>query len=375
MTDATPILQFGTSRFLQAHADLFVSEALERGEALGRIAVVQTTDSADSAARVAALADGAGYPVRVRGRRNGAVIDAEQRCHAVAAAFQAQRDWRRLRALAAGEVRVILSNTGDRGYQLDPADGPTLLDQADQAPRSFPAKLLVLLHHRWRNGAAPLSLFPCELVSRNGDQLKRIVGDLAAAWGLPDAFLHYLSEECRWANSLVDRIVSEPLRPVGAVAEPYALWAIERQDGLILPCTHPAIQLVDELAPVERLKLHLLNLGHTWLADGWLREGRAPEETVFQAMNAPAIRDDLEALWREEVLPVFAALGQGTEAEAYRDSVRDRFLNPFLDHRLADIAQNHADKIQRRLAPVVALAAERTLSIPQARLRAALTRL
>ncbi|WP_281032621.1 hypothetical protein [Phyllobacterium salinisoli] len=31
----TPILQFGTSRFLQAHADLFVSDALARGEAPG----------------------------------------------------------------------------------------------------------------------------------------------------------------------------------------------------------------------------------------------------------------------------------------------------------------------------------------------------
>jgi tagaturonate reductase len=29
---ANPILQFGTSRFLQAHVDLFVSQALERGD-------------------------------------------------------------------------------------------------------------------------------------------------------------------------------------------------------------------------------------------------------------------------------------------------------------------------------------------------------
>ena len=48
----TPIVQFGTSRFLQAHVDLFVSEALARGEALGRIAVIQTTASPDSRKRV-----------------------------------------------------------------------------------------------------------------------------------------------------------------------------------------------------------------------------------------------------------------------------------------------------------------------------------
>ena len=34
-----PILQFGTSRFLQAHVDLFVSEALESGKTLDDLAI------------------------------------------------------------------------------------------------------------------------------------------------------------------------------------------------------------------------------------------------------------------------------------------------------------------------------------------------
>ena len=368
----TPILQFGTSRFLQAHADLFLSEALARGDALGPVAVVQTTASPESAARIAALASGAGYPVRIRGRQNGAVVDTQQTCTAIRAAYQAQRDWPDLCRLMEGEVQVILSNTGDAGYQLDPADGPSLLAPGTEAPRSFPAKLLVLLHRRWQAGAAPMSLFPCELISRNGDQLKKIVGNLAAEWGLPATFQDYLTTGCRWANSLVDRIVSEPIQPVGAVAEPYALWAIERQEGLTLPCTHPAIELVDDLGQVEWLKLHLLNLGHTYLAEGWLRQGRRADETVYQAMNTPAIAADLDGLWQDEVIPVFAASGEGDVAVAYCASVRDRFLNPFLDHRLADIAQNHRDKKQRRLAPIVARAEALTLPLPQSRLRAAL---
>ena len=43
------------------------------------------------------------------------------------------------------------------------------------APASFPAKLLVLLHNRWR--AEPdegLTLLPCELVLRNGERLARM---------------------------------------------------------------------------------------------------------------------------------------------------------------------------------------------------------
>ncbi len=47
------VLQFGTSRFLQAHVDLFIGEAPERGEAPGRIAVVQTTGNPQSVRRIA----------------------------------------------------------------------------------------------------------------------------------------------------------------------------------------------------------------------------------------------------------------------------------------------------------------------------------
>ncbi|MBC8746665.1 hypothetical protein F6X42_08590 [Paraburkholderia sp. WC7.3b] len=50
-----PILQFGTSRFLQAHADLFVSAALDAGRALGHVSVVQTTANPESLARIEAL--------------------------------------------------------------------------------------------------------------------------------------------------------------------------------------------------------------------------------------------------------------------------------------------------------------------------------
>src|SRR5271167_4849551 len=70
-----PILQFGASRFLQAHVDLFVSEALARGEAIGGIAVAGTTGSPESRRRVAAFASGKPYRVEVKGLARGAIVD------------------------------------------------------------------------------------------------------------------------------------------------------------------------------------------------------------------------------------------------------------------------------------------------------------
>ncbi|MEN5028774.1 mannitol dehydrogenase family protein [Pseudomonas sp. Ps21-P2] len=353
-TPFTPILQFGTSRFLQAHADLFISQALEKGEALGRITVVQTTGSADSAQRVAALAGGTGYPVRIQGAESGRTVDEEYWSTSIAGALQAGPDWTLIRQAIRHDVQVVISNTGDKGYVLDAADTASCLAAEAPTPQSFPAKLLVLLHDRWQaNPEAPLSLFPCELVSRNGDVLRDLIIALAAEWGIDSGFAHYLRDTCRWANSLVDRIVSQPIQPVGAIAEPYAIWAIERQTGLVLPCTHPCVVVTDQLEQYEQFKLFMLNLGHTWLAERWLKDGRPSDEIVFQAMNDPLLRGSLEELWEREVLPVFAAKGQGDQARDYLASVRDRFLNPFLQHRIADIAQNHDEKKRRRFLPVV----------------------
>jgi len=368
-----PILQFGTSRFLQAHVDLFVSQALERGVALGRIAVVQTTDSPASTARTAALASGTPYRVLIQGVDKGQVVEQNLQASAISHALHAGEQWPALRQGFVEQVKVVVSNTGDRGYLLDPRDTSALLAPQAAAPISFPAKLLVLLHDRWQHDArSTLSLFPCELVARNGDVLRDLLVALARSWALGEGFQAYLTQNCRWANSLVDRIVSRALEPVGAVAEPYALWAIERQEGLTLPCSHEAIVLTDDLDHYERLKLFTLNLGHSYLAERWLSDVRPDDETVYQAMHSPALRTALETLWACEVLPVFAALGQLDAARRYIDSVRERFANPFLQHRLADIATNHKDKKQRRLLPLIELAARVAPGLEQPVLRAVL---
>lgn len=368
-----PILQFGTSRFLQAHVDFFVAVAARRdpASALGTITVVQTTSSADSRARVEALRSAGRYPVRIRGLQRDETVDMTIECDSITEALHANEDWPLLIERMKRDVKVIVSNTADAGYALFDEDTADLLD-GQRTPRGFAAKLAVLLHARYRAGAAPITLLPCELVSRNGDTLRDLVIGVARGWNVDAAFIGYLTKDCVWVNSLVDRIVSEPIQPVGAIAEPYALWAIERQAGMVLPCEHEDIVVTDDLAHYERLKLLMLNLGHTMLAEIWRARDGAAGMTVLDAMRDPAYREPLEAVWRDEVLPVFAALGKRDVAEEYLARVRDRFENPFLVHRLADIARNHDEKKGRRFQPVIDLAHELKLDIEQKRLRDAL---
>jgi tagaturonate reductase len=139
-----------------------------------------------------------------------------------------------------------------------------------------------------------------------------------------------------------------------------------------MPCRHPSVVVTDDLNRYARLKLFILNLGHTYLAELWSRRGGATDETVRAALAEPATLAELNDLFDREVLPVFDGLGMGEEARAYRASVIERFRNPFLDHRFADIFTNHAAKKQRRFGGLIALADQLGIVVAQPRLKRAL---
>lgn len=345
---ATPVIQFGTSRFLQAHADLFFSE----GTPAVAVTVVQTSGDPARAGRLSALSAPEGYPVRIRGRQDGRVVDetrqvtSVRRCLSMATAFD------EVRRVFVEEAAYVLSNTGDSGYEGRPDDTLSEFSPA----MSFPAKLYHLLAARHAAGAPPPTILPMELIADNGKVLRGLVGAIARANGASPSLTRYIEDETVWASSLVDRIVSEPIEPAGAVAEPYALWAIERRPGLAVPTAHPSIQLVEDLAAIETLKLHILNLGHTALVDMWQQKGAPGDAVVRDFIAQPDVEAELAELYRSEVLPGFEALGRGEEASAYLDTTLERFANPFLDHRIADIAQNHRQKVERRIDAFIQLA-------------------
>ncbi|WP_136442446.1 mannitol dehydrogenase family protein [Pacificoceanicola onchidii] len=356
----TPILQFGTSRFLQAHADLFLSEARAGGQDVGPVTVVQTSGDPTRVGRVQALSKG--FPVRIEGLVDGAPVQEIKQVTSIARGLSTATDWATVTRVFVEEAEIVLSNTGDAGFAPSAVDAGEVFDQA----MSFPAKLCHLLRARFEGGARPIQIMPMELIANNGAVLKKRVLELAQAD--TSAFRAYLERDVLWVNALVDRIVSQPLEPAGAVAEPYALWAIEAQPGLASPCAHPAVQIVPSLAEIEALKLFVLNLGHTVLADRWLREARGAGVLVRHVMSDPAERDRLLALYSDEVRPAFVAAGQGQAFETYVETTLERFGNPFLDHAIADIAQNHAQKVARRIAAFLDFAARHGDIAPKPRL-------
>jgi tagaturonate reductase len=127
------ILQFGAGRFLRAFADLFIHQANEEGQNVGRIVVVQSTGDE----RAASINRQKGrYHVAVRGYEGGTVVDRVETSASISRALVAASQWDVILDVARSpDLRIILSNTTESGYNLDPDDKPS-----DAPPRSFPAK-------------------------------------------------------------------------------------------------------------------------------------------------------------------------------------------------------------------------------------------
>src|SRR5262245_47279617 len=188
------VLQFGSGRFLRAFADLIIHQANQQGQRVGKVVLVQSTggDRADSLSR-----QGGRYHVVVRGLEKGAVVDRVEPCESVSRALVAASQWDEVLAVARSpQLRIILSNTTEKGYDLDPADGPD-----SRPPRSFPAKLLAVLRERFEAGQPAPTIVPCELRERQADLLRDIVVGLAETWRLPADFRAWLGS-CAWLNTL-----------------------------------------------------------------------------------------------------------------------------------------------------------------------------
>jgi len=343
------ILQFGAGRFLRAFADFFIHQANEQGQTVGRIVVVQSTGDE----RAGSLNRQSGrYHIVIRGLADGTVVDRVEESRSISRALVASSQWSEVLAVARSPaLRVILSNTTEVGYTLLPDDTPD-----SDPPRSFPAKLLLVLKERFESGLPGVTIIPCELREHNAEVLRDLLLKQAGAWSLPDDFMKWLQGKCDWLNTLVDRIVTGPPKDHALLAqdallstcEPYALWAIQQKVGREPFLRHPAVTWTPDVQSYFLRKVRLLNGGHTALL---IRSGLNRFKTVKEAISDPELGNWLERLLFEEIVPTLE--GRVEKPVLFARQVLERFRNPFLEHKLTDIANYHEEKVKVRLIPTL----------------------
>ncbi|GAA0943650.1 mannitol dehydrogenase family protein [Nonomuraea longicatena] len=243
-------------------------------------------------------------------------------------------DERLTAALAHPGTRVVTLTITEKGY----------------APGSPAVAALVAgLRARARADAGPITVLSCDNLPGNGAVLAGLV---RAAAG--DGLAEWIAGQVRFPSSVVDRMVpattpedlAEVARRLGledrgaVVAEPFRQWVIEDDFAGERPAWERAgALLVADAEPYERMKLRLLNGSHSMLA--YLSRHEYVRDAVAE------LAEPVAGLM-EEVTPTLGAL-PGFDLDAYKASLLERFANPRLRHRTAQIAADGSQKLPQRL--------------------------
>ncbi|PWW07142.1 tagaturonate reductase [Paenibacillus cellulosilyticus] len=383
------VLQIGEGNFLRGFADWMIQQCRTQGLFQGGVAVTQPRPS--GAKKLAELKEQDGlYTQLIRGLKNGEPVEETEVIAVFNAIIDPYAQWDRFMALAdEPELQVVISNTTEAGLRYIEVPWTP-----QQPVESFPAKLTMLLYRRFETfggeASRGLIMLPCELLERNGDTLLECVLKHAQDWGLSDSFQQWVTAHNRFLNSLVDRIVTgypaddaeaifEKLQYRDAMlnaAEPYHFWAIEAEPELerVLPFVQAGLNVVwtDDLKPYQLRKVRILNGAHTLMTPIGLLSGA---EHVRGLMEHPSLGQWVRSTVASEIIPSVPI--EKESLTAYANDVYDRYLNPFIRHRLLDIAMNSVSKFKARLLPTLIAYIDNNDALPEGLIRglAALIRL
>jgi fructuronate reductase len=108
--------------------------------------------------------------------------------------------------------------------------------------------------------------------------------------------------------------------------------------------------LTSDVAPYERAKVRMLNGSHSTLAYLGQLAGYELVSDVMAAAGPIAAAVDL--LMRADAIPTLAPVPE-LDFDAYRSQLLERFANPALAHRTAQIAMDGSQKLPQRLVGTI----------------------
>jgi tagaturonate reductase len=263
------------------------------------------------------------------------------------------------------DVRILISNTTEAGIVLDEEDS---FD--NRPPSSFPGKVICFLYTRYceykgRPGSG-LLIFPCELIENNGNELKRIIFELADRFNLGSEFKHWLEEENVFYNTLVDGIVTgypgsetkmfkERLGYDDRMlvkGETYQLLVIEGDERFKdeLPVSESALNVVwtQDLDYYRKIKVRIMNGFQTIMSLCGFLSGLKTER---EALNHPVLGDFMKKGLYTEIVPSLPYSDE--DKMAFSEKMLNRLNNPYIEHLLKDINLNSFSKFQSRIQPSI----------------------
>ncbi len=357
------ILQFGEGNFLRAFVDWMIDKANKKGVMNHGVLVVQPIEKgmADLLKKQDCL-----YHVYLEGIKDKHPIKEVSLVESIQNAINPYVEYDVYeKCILSPELEIIISNTTEAGIRYEEGD-----DLNAKPPKSFPAKITALLHHRYKhfNGAADKGLvfICCELIENNGSTLREFVIKHAQANNLGEDFINWIKTSCHFYDTLVDRIVpgfpkeniDEIKQEIGlddnlvVKGEYFHVWAIGGdpviKEKFPLDKAGLNVLFMDCIKAFRDKKVRILNGAHTAMVPVALQMGCT---TVMEAFNNPLVEKFINTMVAEEVLPAIDE--DPEELKKFSAKILERFYNPYIKHYLETISLNSLSKWETRDYPTL----------------------
>ena len=287
--------------------------------------------------------------------------------------------------MASADTKIVSLTITEGGYNFNPATGEFDFGDADvrhdlehpDTPKTVFGYLTAALKKRRAQGLPAVTIQSCDNIQHNGNLTRKMV--LAFAGRQDPELARWIESDVCFPNAMVDRITpvttpediaylrnEEGLNDQWPVTcEPFTQWIIENNFSNGRPAWEKVgAQFVPDVTPYEKMKLRLLNAGHSVLG---LLGSIHGHKTIDGCVADPLFATYLRRFMDVEATPVLDPV-EGIDLDAYKDSLIERFGNPNIKDSLARICLESSAKLPVFLVPTITANLERGGSIKYATL-------
>lgn len=275
-----------------------------------------------------------------------------------------------IKQMAHPDTKIVSLTITEGGYNFNPVTGEFNFENPDiqhelkhpDEPKTVYGFLTAALRTRRQAKLPPFTIMSCDNIEHNGDVARNML--LAFVKKQDKNLAHWIESEVCFPNTMVDRITPVTteddityLEETHAIkdhwpvtCEPFIQWVVEDKFSNGRPeFENVGVQFVPDVKPYEKMKLRLLNAGHSVLGILGAIQGF---QTINECMDDDLFVTCLRRFMDKEATPILDEV-KGIDLELYKDSLEERFANPNIKDSLSRICSESAAKLPKFLIPTI----------------------
>lgn len=263
-------------------------------------------------------------------------------------------------------TKIVSLTITEGGYNFNPSTGEFDFENPDirhelsnpNSPRTVYGFLTAALKIRRDEGLPAFTIMSCDNIQHNGDITREML--LSFTRKLDPELAEWIENEVQFPNTMVDRIT--PVTTQADIAylsdtygikdawpvtcEPFIQWVVEDKFSNGRPeFEKVGVQFVPDVKPYEKMKLRLLNAGHSVLGILGAIHGH---KTINACMEDNIFVAYLRAFMDKEASSILDEV-KGIDLKSYKDSLEKRFSNPNIKDSVSRICSESSAKLPKFL--------------------------